>query len=304
MPEWCDLFVTYDTYQAAFKYVMLELYLINCILAEEYSTGISRISVNPVSWAPPTLPRDLKNASQEDPELIQHIREHWVIPPATQRLSLDPVIQQHARNEFFSEWNQPDKIIEILGGRRDGFFIECGAADGQRNSNTLYLELFYNWTGLLIEANPKYFTELLEKNRNAYLVNACLSPSKHPQKVEFKIAGMFGGIYDYLGSTILKTKNLSRRIRAQCLPLYSLLTAIGVNHADYFSLDIEGAEIDVIESFPFDHVTVDTMSIENKVQGSTTGTEKKKNVLEKLMKKRGFQMKDVVGSDVIFSHVE
>jgi len=46
-------------------------------------------------------------------------------------------------------------VDKLLSGRRDGFFVECGAADGESFSNSLFFELERNWTGLLIEANPR-----------------------------------------------------------------------------------------------------------------------------------------------------
>jgi hypothetical protein len=39
--------------------------------------------------------------------------------------------------------------------------------------------------------------------------------------------------------------DLSRNIRVQCFPLYSVLKAIGNTDIDYFSLDIEGPELQV-----------------------------------------------------------
>ena len=38
-----------------------------------------------------------------------------------------------------------------------------------------------------------------------------------------------------------------RRIRVQCLPLYSLLAAMGQTTVHYLVLDIEGAELQVLE---------------------------------------------------------
>ena len=65
--------------------------------------------------------------------------------------------------------------------------MECGACDGEFQSNTLYLELKRKWIGLLIEPNRKNYQELLKTNRKAYYINACLSPFSHPAVVIFHI---------------------------------------------------------------------------------------------------------------------
>jgi hypothetical protein len=41
----------------------------------------------------------------------------------------------------------------------------------------------------------------------------------------------------------------------QCFPLYSLLMALGNPTVDYFSLDVEGAELDILRTLPWDKVT-------------------------------------------------
>ena len=69
--------------------------------------------------------------------------------------------------------------------QRDGFFVECGAFDGERSSNTLYLERQRGWTGLLIEMDPYFYTQLLGKNRNVWSINACLSPYKYITAVSY-----------------------------------------------------------------------------------------------------------------------
>ena len=56
-------------------------------------------------------------------------------------------------------------VDKRLKGRRNGFFVECGAGDGFTLSQTLFLELERNWTGLLVEPNDAYFKEILRMNR-------------------------------------------------------------------------------------------------------------------------------------------
>lgn len=45
-------------------------------------------------------------------------------------------------------------------------------------------------------------------------------------------------------------------IRVQCLPLTLYIAALGIKTVDYFSLDIEGNEIDVLETIPFNEVDI------------------------------------------------
>lgn len=42
----------------------------------------------------------------------------------------------------------------------------------------------------------------------------------------------------------------------QCMPLYSLLAAIKVTTVDYFSLDVEGNELEVLKTIPFDKIYI------------------------------------------------
>lgn len=49
-------------------------------------------------------------------------------------------------------------------------------------------------------------------------------------------------------------------IRVQCLPLTLYLAALGIKTVDYFSLDIEGNEIDVLETIPFNEIDIKVMT--------------------------------------------
>jgi hypothetical protein len=64
-----------------------------------------------------------------------------------------------------------------------GFFIECGAADGESSSNTLYMERYLDWQGVLIEADRKFYDRLLTRKRKSYALHVCLSLKPHPTTV-------------------------------------------------------------------------------------------------------------------------
>ena len=55
--------------------------------------------------------------------------------------------------------------------------------------------------------------------------------------------------------------------QAECLPLYSILAALNTHHVDSFSLDVDGAELQVLKTVHFDDITIDVISVEKTCDG-------------------------------------
>lgn len=53
-------------------------------------------------------------------------------------------------------------------------------------------------------------------------------------------------------------------ITVQCFPLYSILLALNVAQIDFFSLDVEGKELEVLQTVPFNKLNIDMMTVEFK----------------------------------------
>lgn len=51
-------------------------------------------------------------------------------------------------------------------------------------SNTLYMEALLDWSGILIEADPKSYAALLGKKRKAWSLPVCLSTKPYPTRVK------------------------------------------------------------------------------------------------------------------------
>ena len=68
------------------------------------------------------------------------------------------------------------KILKRLGHQRGGFYVDIGANDGLRASNTALLEFRYGWTGVLVEPIPHKFLELAQnRSRQNFIVcKACV----------------------------------------------------------------------------------------------------------------------------------
>ncbi len=80
-----------------------------------------------------------------------------------------------------------------------------------------------------------------------------------------------------------------------CLPLYTILKAINVNNIDYFSLDIEGGEWDVVKSLPFDKISFEVFTIEYPANPETT------ELIKTRLHENNYDLFKVDGSDLYFS---
>ncbi len=158
---------------------------------------------------------------------------------------------------------QDQWVAEKLDFKKGGTFIEVGANDGVRHSNTLTLEEAFGWTGLLIEADPSLHAACRAR-RGGKSVNAAIGP--HDANNEnFAIGGSGGsGSNAYSGLTrFMSPKWLdghefhkSKIVQVNTYSLRTILemhwpnSAFGSNDfIDYLSLDVEGAELAILQSF-------------------------------------------------------
>lgn len=137
-------------------------------------------------------------------------------------------------------------------------FVEFGATDGVTISNTYMLETYYDWNGGVSEPNPIYHEDLV-KNRMHVLKKAVTARSG--ETIDFHCNAASD-----LSSTIFDRNSVDPKeiIKVETISLNDLLhdhfeaTQIG-----YISMDTEGTEVDILESFNFDNYDVSLWSIEH-----------------------------------------
>ena len=171
------------------------------------------------------------------------------------------------------------KLLEEID-TSPGYYIEIGANDGVSQSNTLALELFYGWEGLLIEPSNATFERLKKnrsKRRNYLLKSACVSSAFPDSTVELIYAnllsvalGLDSDVPDPHAHAESGAKFLSSDdpIRIESVPAITLTRALDIARAPrqvgLLSLDVEGAELEVLKGIDFEQYRFDWMLIESR----------------------------------------
>jgi len=151
--------------------------------------------------------------------------------------------------ESGSQVGQDRTVLDIFKHKRDGTFLDLASNDAVRLSNTVALEQQHGWTGLCVEPNPLYTVGYI--HRTCRLVQAVVGP-EDGLGVDFNFRGAngaFGGITGFDN----KANNKTNTERHYTVSVGKILRDFGMPRTiDYLSLDIEGAEAWVFESFPWD----------------------------------------------------
>ena len=97
----------------------------------------------------------------------------------------------------------------------------------------------------------------LSTHRKAWFTSHCLATSPHPHLANFSTSSSVPG-----GMAGIVEGDTAGTFLVQCLPLYTLIAALPVTTVNYLSLDIEGAELEVLETIPWDKVDIEVMTVE------------------------------------------
>jgi FkbM family methyltransferase len=142
-------------------------------------------------------------------------------------------------------------VLFLLDEKRDGFFVEFGAADGVKLSNTFLLENRYGWRGIVAEPARRWHQDLT-RNRTCLVDHRCVW-SKSGEKLQFNEAAEaeFSTIDTLSGSDHhAKLRQHGKRYAVETTSLSDLLQVHNAPVSiDYLSIDTEGSEFAILESF-------------------------------------------------------
>lgn len=203
---------------------------------------------------------------------------------------------------YHSQYGQ-DNFLDnkVFKKMENGIFLELGADDGVSGSNTLFFEQKRNWSGLCIEPRKSAYDELV-KNRGCITANMAISKDTESSKKFLEVEGGMGqlsGLVDtfdprHLERVTKEAKSFGAQthiIDVPSMTLNELFEKNHIDHVDYFSLDTEGGELDILESIDYKRFPVYCISVENKFEN------KKINAF---MKKAGYRKVTRLKIDDIF----
>jgi len=149
-----------------------------------------------------------------------------------------------------SQWGTMSGLIEYVNNhdiQLHPLIVDVGAANGILNSNSYNLINQCEWSGLLVEPNPKAFLQLKELYSDkigVFLFNAAIGAMKGhtilsmPEDEE----------HDQLASTV---QNFPKKVQVECLTVNDILSGSGalLDNFGILSVDTEGYDLHVLKQW-------------------------------------------------------
>ncbi len=160
----------------------------------------------------------------------------------------------------------------VIGNQFNKTFLEFGATDGLELSNSFMLENTLNWSGVLSEPSPQWH-EVLKKNRKyTKIIKKCIW-SETGKILDFFMSdrGELSTLNDYVdsdlnslpGNTKLR-KKAGKIIPVETISLNDVIKEYFNNTSpSYISIDTEGSEFKILESFNFENYRPKVFTVEH-----------------------------------------
>lgn len=202
--------------------------------------------------------------------------------------------------KFFSQHGQDQFVLDnFFRGRRGGVFVDVGAYDGEKFSNTLFFERSMGWTGLCVEPLPSAFAKL-RLIRRTICEQVCVSDFDGEAEfveteagVDEKMLSGLANTFDARHVTRLQkqaTTRISRRVPVTRLS--SLLARHALYDIDFCSVDTEGAELSILSELDLQRFKIKVFTIESNYEGDDR--------IANLMAKKGYDFVTRRVQDLIF----
>jgi len=189
---------------------------------------------------------------------------------------------------FRSQFGQ-DFVFQELGiAQSPGFFVEVGCNHPEIESNSFILEKVFGWTGIAIDPLD-YSSDFGTLRAKTTFIN-CLVFNELKKVEFFKVSNVDGWqnrMSSIFESELKNSKFDYEKVEVDSVPL-RLLIPVG-QKVDLLLLDVEGAEIDVLESLNWDLQSPIYILVEN------TGRHSSRRNINRYLKGRGYRLLASIG---------
>lgn len=208
---------------------------------------------------------------------LRNAAREWM-PPILYRYLRSLKNRQAIADKTYYGLNDLDRQLEKYLDYDAGYFVELGANDGVSQSNTLYFERQRGWRGVLIEPIPHQFSRCRAQRApdNAFFCNACVPFGYKERFVELVYSNLMtvpaefsGYIADPLaharkGEQFLAEGECVLNFAAIARSLNDILRECRAPRViDLLSLDVEGAELYVLQGIDYQAFQFKYMLIEH-----------------------------------------
>ncbi|XP_017063182.1 protein Star [Drosophila eugracilis] len=220
---------------------------------------------------------ELNGVAQDDPSLIAFLRQiHMgkylgkaspkVVTAATVGGGLPPNSPRLATaGSTFGSGNSSGSgadqlahyVADLVGGKMNGAVIQSLSGPLAHLITAPWLSEQLNWMGVLVEPEPRWYFTLRKQNAQRarmQVVHACVSPNTYPKEITIHNEDVrINSLHDE------ETSWFNSRVK--CFPLYTIMLACERTEYDLLSLGVQGHELEILQTLPFDKVKIDVISI-------------------------------------------
>ena len=162
--------------------------------------------------------------------------------------------------------NSEEAVIKTFFGDRKVMYLDIGSNGGKILSNTYGLYLNGS-IGVCVEPSPKAFEQLKETQTHCILINAAVGT--YDGEITLYESGELLGCGDTSLVSTTKESELKRwdnipfePIVVRCITFDTLIKECGIEKFDLLSLDVEGAELDILPQIDFNKLGITLACIE------------------------------------------
>jgi len=144
--------------------------------------------------------------------------------------------------------NEPELLKIFFKGLSDGKFLDIGANRAESAISFPFLKL--GWTGLAVDPIPENYNDLLANGYKGYCGAVTSEELAKNSFLDLHVAGGDDGRKSSLEKEKIDPNLTTRVIRVPLITLYELLKQYDLMDVDFMSIDVEGHEIEVVDTLP------------------------------------------------------